>query len=306
MQIPIPICIIMGPTGSGKTTLAHQIAKNTNAEIISADSMAIYRQMNIGTAKPTKEEQEEVPYHLINIREPWETYNTGNFVQDTAQYIQEIRQRHRPVILVGGTVLYIKRLLEGICDSPSANWTLREQLSQQPMEELYLQLQKIDPLAAKNISSQDQRRIIRALEVYYDTGIPITQWQRERTTAPAQYQAIYIGIQHERQELYRRIETRIDRMMEQGLIEETKHLLSLPYPLSHTAEQAIGYKETIAALQDNSLFATLADDIKCHTRQFAKRQLTWLRRFSIHWLKPNAHNYQEAIKIWLDNIFLLK
>jgi tRNA dimethylallyltransferase len=303
----IPLCIIMGATGSGKTVLAHALAKKIHAEIISADSMAIYRGMDIGTAKPTETELQEVTYHLVNIREPWESYNAGSFVDDASTIIEKARSQAHPVIIVGGTVLYIKRLLEGIFNGPPANWQLRDELAKRTTEDLYAQLCQVDPNAAKKIYAQDNRRIIRALEVYLDTGIPISQWQKEKTFAPSNYQAIYIGVERERSELYRRIEKRVDWMIENGLIEETKRLLELPYPLSLTASQAIGYQETIAALSDPALMPSLISDIKCHTRQFAKRQLTWLRRFHIQWFDMSQSLdtlVQKASEIWQDNTFL--
>ena len=303
----IPLCIIMGATGSGKTVLAHALAKKIHAEIISADSMAIYRGLDIGTAKPTDKELQEVPYHLVNIREPWESYNAGAFVDDASVIIEKARAKSHPVIIVGGTVLYIKRLMEGIFNGPPANWQLRDELAQRTTEDLYAQLCQVDPNAAKKIYAQDNRRIIRALEVYLDTGIPISQWQKEKTFAPCNYQAVYIGVERERSELYRRIEKRVDWMIDNGLIEETKRLLELPYPLSLTASQAIGYQETILALSNPELMPTLIDDIKCHTRQFAKRQLTWLRRFRIKWFDMNQSLdmlVQKASDIWQDNTFL--
>lgn len=301
--MPTNLLILFGPTASGKTKLATLLAQQLAVEVISADSMAIYRQMNIGTAKPTAFERQLVPYHLIDILDPWESYNTGTFVESAANLIQEITNRKKVVTIVGGTALYVKSLLEGIFEGPKANWELRNELAKENPEQLYKKLVEIDIKTAQHISSNDLRRIIRALEVFYTTGQPISIWREQNTHPYSTYAPCFIGIEWDRQVLYNRIEQRVDMMMEQGLIEETRQLLTLPYPLSHTAEQAIGYKETIAALHNNALLDKLADQIKQNTRRFAKRQLTWLRRFPIQWIPGHTDTSysaiaEQAIQIW--------
>ncbi len=300
------ILIIFGPTASGKTKLACSLAQYLPIEVISADSMAIYRNMNIGTAKPTIEEKQKVAYHLIDICEPSESYNTAMFIEDASILIEKIYQLGKVPVIVGGTALYVKSLLEGIFDGPATNWEIRGELAKESLENLYHKLTLADPKTSQRISSHDSRRIIRALEVFYTTGKPISIWQKENTQPISLYDPCLIGIEWERSVLYKRIEQRVDMMLEQGLVEETKKLLEFPQPLSHTAMQAIGYRETIAALQNSSLFDSLAEQIKINTRHFAKRQLTWLRRFPIHWIPAQAETpwdeiVQQALRIWKEH-----
>ncbi len=298
----IPLLILFGPTASGKTKLATELAKHFESEIISADSMAIYRGMDIGTAKPSAEER-CTPYHLIDICDPWESYSVGMFIEDAAATIAAIHQRGKTVLMVGGTALYVKGLLEGIFDGPPANWALRNSLAKEYPQELYQRLCQIDPVSAQKISCHDLRRIIRGLEVFYSTGKPISLWQKQCTNPPALYAPCFIGLAWERQALYDRIEQRVDQMIQNGLIAETQRLLALPYPLSHTASQAIGYKETIAALHDSSLMNDLIPKIKQNTRRFAKRQLTWLKRFPIHWISANSQTNFDDIVISAKQIW---
>lgn len=303
------LLILFGPTASGKTRLATLLAQTLPVEIISADSMAIYRQMNIGTAKPTLEERQQIPYHLIDICDPWESYNAGIFVESAAKLIQEITTRHKIPLIVGGTALYVKSLLEGIFEGPPANWELRNELAKDTPELLYQKLMQIDATTAQHISCHDVRRIIRALEVFYTTGQPISICREQNTHPLSSYSPCFIGIEWDRQVLYRRIEERVDSMLEQGLIEETRCLLALPHPLSHTASQAIGYKETIAAIANPSLMDNLSEQIKQNTRRFAKRQLTWLKKFPIQWIPAHLDTSlqtigEQALQLW--NQFLRK
>lgn len=287
----IPLYILVGPTASGKSRLSILLAKHMDAEIISADSMAIYRGMDIGTAKPSIPEQKQVKHHLIDICDPWETYNAGRFVEKATDCIKQIQANNRKILIVGGTALYIKSLIEGIFEGPPADWKIRETLAKRDNESLYSELMSIDEESAQKISPNDLRRIIRALEVYYITKIPISVLRRKYTKPNSNYITYFIGISWERPLLYERINKRVDHMLKNGLLEETKKLLHLPYPLSHTASQAIGYRETILALKNEIPMAELEETIKRNTRRFAKRQMTWLRRFPVNWI-PSDNNTQ--------------
>ena len=299
----ITLFILAGATGSGKSELSIPLARSMDAEIVSADSMAVYRGMDIGTAKPSLEQRAYVPHHLIDILEPWEEYSTGSFVAHASKAIENINRRGKKILLVGGTALYIKSLLEGIFEGPPADWELRTKLSQIPLASLYEELSRVDPEAAQKIAPNDLRRVIRALEVFHLTGQPISLSRHLKTRPVAPYTACFMGVHWERQLLYERIERRVEAMMEKGLIQETKRLLSGPFPLSKSACQAIGYKETIEMLSNHGDLGLLPDMIKRNTRRFAKRQMTWLRRFPITWVECGPEKsldqvVQECERIW--------
>ncbi|NUM34628.1 MAG: tRNA (adenosine(37)-N6)-dimethylallyltransferase MiaA [Candidatus Brocadiae bacterium] len=298
----IPLLIISGPTASGKTELSLALAKALDAEILYADSMTIYKGMNIGTAKPSLEERSLIPHHLIDIRDPWQAYSAGDFVEEAHRIILQIHERGKKVVLTGGTTLYIKSLLEGIFTGPPADWDIRKKLMEKDPQSLYQELCECDPESAAKVSPNDSRRVIRSLEVYYASGVPITQLRKENTKPPGDYMPFFLGMEWDRPVLYQRIEQRIDRMLAQGLIEETRNLLQLPYPLSHTASKAIGYKETIEALHDPAKMPGLADQIKINTRHFAKHQMTWLRRFPIQWIQATLGK-DTVVQICLEKYF---
>ena len=270
---------LTGPTASGKTTLGIALAKRLDAEIISMDSMAIYRLMDIGTAKPTPAERAEVPHYLINILDPSEEFSVSDYLQAAKQTALEIRSRGKQVLYVGGTPLYLKALLRGIFEGPSADPVLREELTRQADSgvNLHQRLAEIDPPTAKRLHPNDRRRIIRAIEVYELTGKPISfhQTQFETPASKAEHQVFVLD--WEKEELNRRIDRRVEMMFEQGFLEEVQKLSRRP--LSKTASQAVGYKELFdyfAAETRQSLEETIAL-IQLHTRQFAKRQRTWFR-----------------------------
>lgn len=299
-----PILILLGPTASGKTDLAIPLSQVVDGEIISADSMQIYRGMDIGTAKPDMSTRRLVPHHLIDIRDPWEGFNACLFVEEAAKKIADIQLRGKTVLIVGGTALYIKSLLEGIFPGPSANWEIRRVLSGYSPGDLYQRLCQLDPNTAQRLSPNDTRRVIRALEVVYATGIPISEYQRHYTHPPGAYRPCFIGINWPKPILHQRIASRVEQMLHRGLVEETEGLLVLPHPLSHTAAQAIGYREAIDALAHPEKFSCLKESIELGTKQFAKRQMTWLRRFPVHWLSAasSTEMLQECLDIW--NSFL--
>ncbi|MBI4585471.1 MAG: tRNA (adenosine(37)-N6)-dimethylallyltransferase MiaA [Planctomycetes bacterium] len=281
---------ITGPTASGKGALAQELARRLGAEIISVDSMKVYRGMDVGTAKPSPELRREIPFHLIDVADPWEDFSAGKFLPLALEAVREIEGRGRTVIFQGGTPLYLKTLLDGLFVGPAADWSMRKQLLEEAGERglpaLYGELLRLDPLAAQKIHPRDQRRIVRALEIIRSTGEKMTElWKRSKIALePADFRLF--GIAWERAELYARIDRRVELMVEKGLFEETARLLSDPRGLSRTAAQCLGYRQIIEGLRQGEEQGSIAARIQEDTRRFAKQQLTWLRRFSIAWLEP--------------------
>ncbi len=282
-----PLWILTGPTASGKSEVAFHVARETGAEIISADSMQVYRGMDIGTAKPSREVRAEVPHHLIDVVEPSGSYSVGRFTRDALETIGDVERRGKRHLVVGGTGLYIKALREGLFSGPGADWSLREELMAVAEERgsayLHNVLREVDPESAARINDRDLRRIVRALEVYRKTGRAISLLQREwgRDGGDSALVVLY----RSRDDLYQRIEERVDKMLEQGLVEEVEGLLSLPEGLGKQAREALGYKEAIEYLDGRLGADEMHDKIKQNTRRFAKRQMTWFRSFPrAHWL----------------------
>lgn len=264
-------------------------------EIVSADSMKVYRRMDIGTAKPSQEIRGRIPHHVIDVVEPSEEFSVAQYVKLAEEAIADIRARDKPVFVVGGTPLYIKALSEGLFEGPGADPAIRARLQkiavEQGLAELYCRLRSIDPTAAERIHPNDLRRIVRALEVHELTGRPIsdlqTQWDRQKP----RYQCWYIGLRRQREDQNRRTNERVKRMIEAGLVEEVKALLAEPLPLSTAARQALGYAEIIQHLEGRASLAEAVEMIKINTRRFAKAQRTWFRRFlATEWidLEPEA------------------
>ncbi|MFH1347596.1 MAG: tRNA (adenosine(37)-N6)-dimethylallyltransferase MiaA [Candidatus Margulisiibacteriota bacterium] len=273
--------IILGPTAVGKSELAIKLAKQVNAEIISADSMQVYRGMDIGTAKPTLKERQGIPHHLIDIRNPDEEWTVSDFVEQTNQLTNEIAGRGRLPIIVGGTGLYLWTLLEGYSfPLAPADKTIRQKLEKKDLAKLYSKLKEVDPQAAEKIHPNDKKRIIRALEVYELTGYPISKLQRTQNSALRTPHSTLIGITMPREELYRRIEERVDQMVENGLIDEVKGLLAKGYAKDLPSFQALGYKEVIEYLDGKWPKEKMIEELKKRTRHFARRQMTWFKRFS--------------------------
>jgi len=270
---------LTGPTASGKTSLGIAWAKRLDAEIISMDSMAIYRFMDIGTAKPTPAERAEVPHHLIDILDPSEEFSVSDYLQAAKQTAAEIRSRGRQVLFVGGTPLYLKGLLRGIFEGPGADPVLREELTRFAGSggNLHQRLAEIDPQAAERLHPNDHRRIIRAIEVHKLTGKPISFHQTQFETPALETEHQVFVLDWKKEELNRRIDRRVEMMFEQGFLEEARKLSERS--LGKTASQAVGYKELFdyfAGGTKPSLADTIAL-IQLHTRQFAKRQRTWFR-----------------------------
>lgn len=300
------VIILLGPTGVGKTEASLLLAQSLQTEIISADSMQIYRHMDIGTAKPTKEEMALVKHHMIDIVEPSETFSTGKYIDQVIPVIEGLHNQGKTPLVVGGTGLYIKAMTRGLFSGPSADWHLREELLSKEKEEkgsLYASLLQIDPSAAARIMENDTRRIVRALEVCLKAGTEITQLQQSLTT-PLPYDFLRIGITREREELYGLIEQRVDSMVTMGLVEEVRRLFSrIP---GKTALQAIGYKEVAAHLRGEYPLTEAVRLIKKRSKNYAKRQITWFKREEgIRWVDITGHFTGEeiyrAIAIFIGN-----
>ena len=274
--------LILGVTASGKGKLAFALAKSLDAEIISIDSMKVYRRMDIGTAKPPKENRDQIPHHLIDVVEPGDSFNVARFLELAIESIDDIKKRGKPVVAVGGTALYIKSLLYGLFEGPGADEQIRDQLKAQAqtegLDKLYAQLQKIDPAAATKISANDPRRIIRALEVYKLTGKPISAFQQQWDANASQDWSI-IGLRREKTEESKRINARVKKMIDTGLVDEVKQLLAEPIPLSKQARSAIGYAEIINHLTGQITLDDAIELIKKNTRKLAKAQRTWFKTF---------------------------
>jgi tRNA dimethylallyltransferase len=300
------VIILLGPTGVGKTGASLLLAQSLNTEIISADSMQIYRHMDIGTAKPAKEEMTLVKHHMIDVVEPSETFSTGKYIEHVVPIIEGLHRRGKVPLIVGGTGLYIRAMTRGIFSGPSADWALREQLLEREEKEpgsLYRRLQTLDPGAAVRVMPSDTRRIVRALEVCLKAGTGITQLQ-ESLTIPLPYHFLRIGITRERKELYGLIEQRVDGMFTAGLVDEVKRLL-LRSP-GKTALQAIGYKEIAAHLRREYPLEEAVRLVKKRSKNYAKRQLTWFRREEgIRWADATGHftgeEIYKAIAIFIEN-----
>jgi tRNA dimethylallyltransferase len=274
--------LILGVTASGKGKLAFDLAKSLGAEIVSIDSMKVYRRMDIGTAKPPKENRDQIPYHLIDVIEPSESFSVARFLELTQAAINDIKKRNKPVVAVGGTALYIKSLLYGLFEGPGADEQIRDELKAQAqaegLDKLYEQLKTIDPDAAAKISANDPRRIIRALEVYKLTGKPISDFQQQWDANAPQNWTI-IGLRREKTEESKRINARVKKMIDAGLVDEVKQLLAEPKPLSKQARSAIGYAEIINHLSGQITLDDATELIKKNTRKLAKAQRTWFKTF---------------------------
>ena len=272
---------LTGPTACGKTKLALQLAREIDAEILALDSMSLYRGMDIGTAKPTVEEQTIVPHHLIDILDPWEEFSLADYVQKASLTCEEILSRNRIPLFVGGTGLYLRGLLRGVFEGPPCNQSLRDRLEREATHlgkhVLHQRLQKIDPVSAKRIHPNDLRRVVRALEVYELTGQPLSD-QQQQSPKPTEEQPEHVyWLSPPVEWLYERINQRAEQMMQQGLIHETRKLLHLEFPVSRTASQALGYQEVFEYLAGNQTYEETVELIQQHTRQFSKRQRTWFR-----------------------------
>lgn len=283
------ICIA-GPTASGKTSLAVELAKELDGEVVSCDSMQVYKRMDIGTAKPSAEEMQGIPHHILDVAEPDEDFSVSRYCEMASPIVDDIISRGKVAIIAGGTGLYMDSLIKGNAFAPFPSTGVREKLEAQAdaegMEAMLSRLTSIDPEAASRLHLSDRKRIIRALEVYLETGETITAHNRKTQAIPPRYTPLWLGLDFaERSELYRRIDLRVGIMLKQGLVKEIQDLLASGIPAKCTAMQAIGYKEFVAALSGQGTIEEAADEVRKSSRHYAKRQLTWFRRNkSIHWL----------------------
>ncbi len=277
------VTFIIGCTGSGKGGLGRELALRVDGQIVSIDSMKVYRRMDIGTAKPSPEMRRAIPHHLIDVVEPSEEFSVARYVELADQAIAGVNRLGKPVFVVGGTPLYIKALSEGLFEGPGADPAVRARLLETDKTEgravLYARLRSMDPPTADRIHPNDLKRIVRALEVYELTGRPIsalqTQWDRRRS----RFDSIFIGLRRCKEDQNRRTNERVRRMIEAGLVQEVASLLAEPEPLSDTARRALGYADIIEHLHGRCTLAEAMEMIKISTRRFAKSQRTWFRRF---------------------------
>jgi len=299
--------LILGVTASGKSRLAFELAKELNGEIISVDSMKIYKRMDIGTAKPSKEAREQIKYHMLDVVEPSESFNVGSYYEQTLDVIEDIKSRGKTVIAVGGTGLYLKVLFDGLFDGAGKDESIREALTERIEKEgllkLHNELSQIDPEAAERINPNDSKRIIRALEVYQLTGKPITSFQKQWDTydnqPPMKQNNLnwkIIGLRRNKEEESGRINQRVKKMVQDGLVDEVKSLLAEDKPLSKQARCAIGYAEIIDYLEDKTDLKDAIELVKKNTRKLAKGQRTWFKRFrDVNWLNIETEESHEVI-----------
>ena len=284
-----PVPVITGPTASGKTEYAIRLAREIDAEIVSADSMQIYRHMDIGTAKAAPSERGGIPHHMIDIVDPGVRFSVAEYKKMALQCIEDILSRGRRAIVAGGAGLYISALVYNIqypalAPDPAYRGRLEDRALESGTASLHAELALLDPAAAAKIHTNDQKRIIRALEVYHATGTTISEHERLSRSEPPRYTYELIGLQVERGELYRRIDARVDRMLEDGLVEEARALYER-YAKHGTARQAIGYKELFTYFEGGCTLDEAIAKIKTETRRYAKRQMTWFRSMpEINWV----------------------
>ena len=277
------VLFIVGCTGCGKGGLGREIARRVGGEIVSLDSMKVYRRMDIGTAKPSSETRASIPHHLIDLIEPSEEFTVMRYLELAERALADIAARGRPALVVGGTFLYLKAMTSGMFDGPGADPAIRDRLNNeaqtQGKEALHDRLRGVDPVAAERIHVNDLRRVIRALEVFELTGKPISEHQQQWAASAPDRGYQILGLRREAEDQSHRTNERVRRMIDAGLVEEVRRLLGEEKPLSTTARKAVGYAEIIEHLQDRATLADAIEMIKINTRQFAKAQRTWMKRF---------------------------
>ena len=284
------IICIAGPTASGKTALAVELAKELNGEVVSCDSMQVYKRMDIGTAKPTAEEMQGIPHHMLDVAQAWEDFSVSRYCNQAAPIVDDIIAQGKTAIIAGGTGLYMDSLIRGNSFAPFPSTGVREALEARAEAEgilpLLEELAQVDPESTGRLHPSDRKRIIRALEVYRETGITITEHNRRTREVPPKYRPVWLGLDFsDRAALYRRIDRRVERLLEAGLLDEIRSLLESGIPETCTAMQAIGYKEFLPVLRGERGLCDAAAEVCQSSRRYAKRQLTWFRRNpNMHWL----------------------
>jgi tRNA dimethylallyltransferase len=321
MSEAVPILVITGPTASGKERLALAVAGRLGGEILSADSMKVYREMDIGTAKPSPAERRAVPHHLLDVADPGETFSTARWLALAEAAIADVHARGREAIISGGTPLYLKALLEGLFKGPAADAAIRERLKAEADARgtavLHARLAEVDPAAAARIHPNDLRRITRALEVWELAGRPISelqsQWGRRRPSLDPEaldgrWRPLLVAIRRSRDDLTRRIEARVRRMIEEGLVEEVRCRAGRAGGLARGPRQALGYAEVLDHLEGRLAADELIPAIVAHTRQLARRQMTWIARFEgVRWLDvapdtPSDALAETVVVLWREHI----
>ncbi len=299
----IPLIVIGGPTASGKTALSIEIAKEYNGEIVSADSMQIYKHLDIGTAKPDMEERGGIIHHMMDIAEPYESFSVAEYVKMAHDVIKNIRKKNKNAILTGGTGLYITSLVNDVdFREDDSDSELRKELQklcdEKGIDFLVEMLTKFDPVSAQRLHKNNTRRIIRAIEFYKMTGVPISKHQEETKKKESRYQPCMMAIKWDMEKLYERIEKRVDQMIEAGLEEEVKNLCEKGYTKQLLCMQGIGYKEMIDYLNGYCSLDEAVEKIKTATRHYAKRQMTWFRRDDrINWIDSSQNILEKAKEI---------
>ncbi len=295
------ILCIAGPTASGKTALAVELAKLLNGEVVSCDSMQVYRRMNIGTAKPTVQEMQGIPHHMLDVADPQEDFSVSRYCELATPIVDDILARGKTAIIAGGTGLYMDALIRGNSFAPYPSTGRREELEmladREGIDAVLAKLQVVDPASAERLHPSDKKRIIRAMEVYLETGKTITQHNLETQAIPPRYCPIWFALEDEdRTELYRRIDNRVEQMLSLGLLDEIRSLLDSGIPKKCTALQAIGYKEFVNALDGNCTIEDATALVQQSSRHYAKRQLTWFRKNkNIHWIRRKSGETKEEI-----------
>ena len=301
---PKIVCVV-GPTACGKTTLGVLLAKKFNGEVVSADSMQIYRGMTIGTAAPTAAEMDGVPHHMIAVADPAEQWSVARYAQAAIPVIDDILARGKLPILVGGTGLWLEAVVSGRTFAGghaggAVRETLQRRLEAEGIEPLLAELRQVDPASAERLHPADEKRILRALEVYLETGKTITAHNEETQRIPPRYDAVWIGLRFaDREDMKALIDRRVDRMVEEGLLAEVESLLQSGIPREATALQAIGYKEFLGVADGTATVEEAVAEVKLRSRQYAKRQLTWLRRNQdIHWIEwEKQRDFERALQL---------
>lgn len=307
IKIHIPLVILLGPTAVGKSAVAIELAQRFDMEIINADSMQVYRGMDIGSAKPSPAQRTLVTHHLIDIKNPDEEFSAAHFRKEAFSCVESLHSKGRKTLVVGGTGLYIRALTRGIFPAPPADHSLREKLREQEKKEgkwyLHQELTKIDPAAASRIHPNDTFRIIRALEVFHLTGKSISEQHQNHRFKESYFNLLKLGLMRDRQELYSRIEKRVDLMISAGLVEEVKKVLATGYPPTIKPFQSLGYKQILGFLQGETDMDEAVRLIKRNTKRYAKRQMTWFKKDSeIQWitLPEQSNQISETIKKFLN------
>ena len=293
------ILVLVGPTASGKTALAFSIAKRIPVEIISADSRQIYKHLTIGTAKPSEKELHQIPHHFIDLLEPDQKFNAGDFQEQGRKIISQILDKKKLPIIVGGTGLYVQAIVDGFFEQPEISGEVREQLEfrleREGKEALFKELQSIDSESAQTMDASKYRRVIRALEIFHETGTPISQFHKQHNVNKM-YNAHFFGLNWERSKLYERINNRVDKMFAEGFLDEVKQLKENGFDDRFQSLQTVGYKEAFAFLRNEISKERMIELMKQNTRRFAKRQMTWFRKEErIQWFDISGEDQIDEI-----------